>query len=574
MTAKKQIYTFGNTTVRNTTRFPEGLRVLENSKFNGDINTKEAELGFARALDNANVTEMTKGNDDSSGRKWRSALDKTGFITISSIRRNKLLTQLDPLIMKVKSKYPNLPLSGKASEITPQGHRLALANNIYEMQDSVLRALLAIQIDSFDVDGQLFKPFVFTLQVLDELRKMKEKKGLNRNELLIVFSVSDHSKAYYIAKQIIEYRKERSNCEGKRSKSKFDRQFLSKFAKMVGVKYETAITYSDPNFNYMMGTGLFSRQGSRMIFNQEKLAIIKDILDTEPKFINNQIDYYYNLWNGYPLPTDNQDVLIDEVKRLAKLTNTKLSNKELSYTVPDLKQLMIRLEEKQSSFKEGIFAKEQRSDDNITNIISYLKVINGEIKSGDEYENAQDDMPTFFEWTTWRAFLAIDGLKNQPEKSRGFQVDQDFFPIGHAPGGRPDIILEFEDYVLIVEVTLTSSSRQEAAEAEPVRRHIALIQEQYPNKSVYGLFLAPTIDNNTAEMFRTGIWYHGTEPTFVNIVPMTITQFIYIMSEFRENHFNNAKFERLIEKCLIPRNATVPLWKNGIESVVKNFKLF
>lgn len=573
MATKKKIYTFGNTTVRNTTRFPGGLRVLENSRFNGDINTKKAELEFAKALDNANVTKMKKANDDSSGRKWRSAFDKTGFITPSFVRRNKLLNKLDPLIIKVKNKYPNLPLTGKASEVTPQGHRLALAKNVYEMQDSILRALLAIQIESFDIDGQYFKPFVFTLQVLAELKKMKEKKGLNRNELLIVFSVSDHSKANYIAKQIIEYRKKRNNFKGKRNKSKFDRQFLSKFAKIVGVKYETALTYSDPNFNYMMGTGLFSRQGSRMIFNSDKSKIIDDILKTEPNFITDPIDYYYNLWNGYPLPTDDQNVLIDEVKRLAKITNTKLSEKELQYNIQDLQSLMIRLEEKQSNTKEKKFANKQQSDNNVTNIIKYFKVINGEIRSGSEYENAQDDMPTFLEWTTWRAFLAIDGLKNKPEKARGFSVDQDFFPVGNAPGGRPDIILEFEDYVLVVEVTLTSSSRQEAAEAEPVRRHVALVQEQYPDKTVYGLFLAKTIDNNTAEMFRTGLWYHANKPTFVNIVPMTITQFIYIMNEFKENHFTNSQFERLLEKCLIPRNATVSLWKNGIESIIKSYKL-
>jgi len=73
----------------------------------------------------------------------------------------------------------------------------------------------------------------------------------------------------------------------------------------------------------------------------------------------------------------------------------------------------------------------------------------------------------------------------------------------------------------VVEVTLTSSSRQEAAEGEPVRRHVAKEKAKIAavsGKPVYGLFLARTIDNNTAETFRIGVWYSGDEPEFINIV--------------------------------------------------------
>ncbi|HIX36238.1 MAG TPA: AlwI family type II restriction endonuclease [Candidatus Limosilactobacillus merdigallinarum] len=572
--AKKQIYTFGNTTIRNIARIPKGLQVLANSKFNGNINTDEDELGFAKALDSNDVTNMTK-EDPSSGRKWRSAFDKLGFITPATIGRPKLRKgELDPLIMKVKKKYPDIPLSGRASEITPQGQIMAHAQNIYEMQDTVLRALLAVQIESYNVKDQFFKPFIFTLQVLQALKNRGVKDGLNRSELLIVFSTSDHSKVGYIVDKIIEYRKGRAKAHGKRGKGKYDRKYLSQFSNAVGVKYDTAKTYGDPNFKYMLSTGLFSRQGSRLIFNQDKLSIIGQILKTEPSFIDDKVDYYYQLWTGYPLPTDNREVLIQEIQRLAKKTGTTLSQSQLSSDrISKLEQLRIRLEEKQSNFEEGIFAEKQCSDENVHNIISYFRVINGEVRKGSEYKNAQDDMPTFLEWTTWRAFLAIDGLKNKPEEARGFQVDQDFFPVGNAPGGRPDITLEFEDYVLVVEVTLTSTSRQEAAEAEPVRRHVAQIQAQYPDKPVYGLFLAQTIDNNTAEMFRAGLWYNQDTPQFVNIVPMTITQFIHIMEEFQKNHFTNSELERLIEKCLIPRNATVPLWKKEIENLVNKYKL-
>jgi len=64
-------------------------------------------------------------------------------------------------------------------------------------------------------------------------------------------------------------------------------------------------------------------------------------------------------------------------------------------------------------------------------------------------------------------------LVNKPWDARRFKIDQDFLPVGTAPGNGPDIVFEFDDMVVVVEVTLTSSSRQEAAEGEPVRRHVA-----------------------------------------------------------------------------------------------------
>ena len=415
------------------------------------------------------------------------------------------------------------------------------------MQDTILRALLAIQIDSFDVEQAKFKPFVFVLQVLQSLLKLGETKGINRFELVIISSCTDHSKADYIASKIIQYRKGRELVKGKRNKSSYDREFLTPYAEQVNVKYATATTYEDPNFKYMLSTGLFSRQGRRIIFNKDKQDVINQILKTEPNIIQDPLEYYYNLWNGYPLPTDNRNILISEIIELSKKLNISIDNNELNKSIPDLQQFKVHLEMKDDNAREKKYATQQNTPQNIENIITYLKVINGNIKSGDEYENARDDMPAFLEWVTWRAFLAIDGLKCQPYNARGFNVDHDFFPIGNAPGGRPDVTLEFDKYVLVAEVTLTTTSRQEAAEAEPVRRHVAQIQEQYPNKPVYGLFLAQQIDNNTAEMFRTGLWYKQNEPQFLNIVPMTISQFIYVMEKYQTNAFSNSEIETLIE---------------------------
>ena len=51
---------------------------------------------------------------------------------------------------------------------------------------------------------------------------------------------------------------------------------------------------------------------------------------------------------------------------------------------------------------------------------------------------------------------------------------------------------------------MSTSSRQEAMEGEPVRRHVSDAVLKY-DKPVYGMFIAVRIDTNTAETFRHGI---------------------------------------------------------------------
>lgn len=72
---------------------------------------------------------------------------------------------------------------------------------------------------------------------------------------------------------------------------------------------------------------------------------------------------------------------------------------------------------------------------------------------------------------------------------------------------------------------MSASSRQEAMEGEPVRRHVSDAVLKY-NKPVYGLFIAIRIDTNTAETFRHGVWYaKGDKKQRLDIIPLTLAQF-------------------------------------------------
>ncbi|MDN9010707.1 AlwI family type II restriction endonuclease [Brevibacillus laterosporus] len=576
---------FGNTTVRNPLRIREGLIVLKNT-LNGNIIGKSQERLFADELDRAGVIEIANKQRDYSdmGRKWRSCLSQLGFIT-HKFKRDLRPDEKDPAILEVVAENPEYGLTGRAYEITPSGQRMINAETVQEQQECMLRSLLAYEIPSViePTNGEeSFNPFIFILQVLQRLGSLENSEGLSKVEMGIVQIYRDHKSVDEVVEKILEFRAERNAVTGRVAKRRVDNALLERIAASVGLQRDSLKDYADVNFRYPRLTGLVSLKGKRLILSDKKLPIINAIISIDRRIIGkeNGKEYLTRLWNGSQLPTDNEITAREEIVRFRQLLIDSGMNEALVPTIPetqevaDLNQVRLRLEVLYQQVLEKNYASQQDEEEQVKEIIAYLKKIDKQPIDEETYDIDIEDEPAYLEWAVWRAFLAINQLVNKPHEARRFKVDQDFFPLGCAPGGGPDLIFEFEDYVLVVEVTLTTSSRQEAAEGEPVRRHVAKEKAKVAaasGKPVYGLFLARSIDNNTAETFRVGVWYTGDEPDFINIVPITLKQFILMMEKYVTNRYDNKEFRRVLDTCLIPRNAHAPAWKREIQKVVDSF---
>ena len=199
---------------------------------------------------------------------------------------------------------------------------------------------------------------------------------------------------------------------------------------------------------------------------------------------------------GATLPTDNRDTALVVLDDLVAQVNRRgvrfdLAGREVG-TPADIAGIRHEIEDILSRLNEEEYAERQAVK--WAEIAAYMELLINPHRrhvadEDDQITIPQAEAPAYFEWVLWRAFLAIDSLANKPYDARRFKIDQDFLPVGTAPGNGPDLIFEFEDFVVVVEVTLTESSRQEAMEGEPVRRHVAALVTKY-DKPVYGLFLA------------------------------------------------------------------------------------
>ncbi len=553
----------GNTTVRSPFRLREGLVVLSTSPLQGNLRGQEQEIAFRNLLGEHGIVKLGEDPTNSAGRKWRAALNQLGFL------------------------YPKIPSAlgipqhevGPIDMITPNGWRLIRAETVSAMQECFLRALAAYCIPSPVEQGYNFNVFSPLRHILKIMLALENKVGtsqLNFIEMaLVVQLTSGDDDITEVVERIVELQARREAADNKRI---FDRQALEVAAKLHKYEAQTFNDYADTNIRYLKATGLVQGKGRGLTLVPEKRVFIEKLVEYADGPDSDR-SYLSMLCNGATLPTDNKDsalaVLEDIIGQLNRWgVPLDIHDRKLD-DAGDIAIVRHEIEDLLSKLKEEDFA--LRQPQQWEEIAAYMELIisrRGSITlpDGDKIEILQAEAPAYLEWVLWRAFLAIDRLINKPYQARRFKIDQDFLPVGTAPGNGPDLIFEFEDFVLVVEATLTDNSRQEAAEGEPVRRHVARIVETYPGKRVFGLFIANRVDTNTAETFRIGFWYRPDDSKMsLQIVPLTLEQFEKLFrAGFSSGRISPKVMQEFLRDCLAVSNHDAPEWKRLIgEEVIR-----
>jgi hypothetical protein len=297
------------------------------------------------------------------------------------------------------------------------------------------------------------------------------------------------------------------------------------------------------------------------------------IRQNQPAFADDR-EYFHSLWLGAELPTDDLATAIVVVNDLAaQLTSRgKLAHAPpVGTPLPDIEIVRHTFEERLLQLDEEEYATAQA--DQLDEIAAWMDAVatrgSATLADGTRLTVPRGEGPAYLEWVVWRAFLAINSLVKPSWEARNFKIDQDFLPVHCAPGGRPDMVFEFENAIVVVEVTLTSSSRQEAAEGEPVRRHVATFAENSP-KPVYGLFIALQIDSNTAHTFSAGAWYLPDDRKIsLDIIPLTLSDFKrFLMAGKNDLGAMPQKLRTLLVECRSVANRDAPMWKQEISQIV------
>lgn len=558
MSEQIKIWLVGNTGLRNSNRIQEGFSVYASSAFVGHLHGRENELGFMNLLDEKGIIQNEVGKDSSGShaRKWRLMFAKNGLIY--------------PQIQKKDGRQEDL---GALDDITPFGRSFLKADTYPAVQECFLRAMSVEQFPMSD-GTHYFSPLRWLLAIMLELEKRTGTSELSRIEFALWGQTTNPSyKLEEVVDNILDLRQRRSASQAKRS---FDKKEIAKRGENYDKKADNFLDYGDMNMRYLRISGVLQRKGRGLIIVPTK-RILAEKLAKSTTSLQSIMEQYKLLCTGAPLPTDNMDVaksLLDDLVRQMKERHILFDISDLPLNTPtEVNIARQRLENILAQTDEIQYASDQCNQwEEIRDYMTLL--IKGGGKMVYDEDNAievpKDETPAYLEWTLWRAALAIDHMVNKPYEVRGFKLDSDFLPVSAAGGGKGDLYCEFNDFTILTEVTMSTSSRQEAMEGEPVRRHVSDAVLKY-DKPVYGMFVAVRIDTNTAETFKHGIWYaKGDVKQRLDIVPLTLVQFQkYFVAMFESNKSDPQKLRDLILQCESRRDILeAPAWKEYIDTTV------
>ncbi len=272
--------------------------------------------------------------------------------------------------------------------------------------------------------------------------------------------------------------------------------------------------YADACFRYLRATGLVnvSHVGKSLSIVPERTEDVDYILhtiDREPCFVDDERSYVSYLGNA-ELPR----LLTDDRQRLIAKLYREFPQAEFNRDADTatLKDLLVDFTEQRKTDtlrKQVIEIKDYKLYDDIQNTFSQIE------------KNKLYDAPLMLEWNTWRAMTMLDG----GEIKANLNFDDFGKPLSTAQGNMADIVCDYGEYLLSVEVTMASGQKQYEMESEPVSRHLGKMK-RVSGKPCYCLFVAPTINEACIAHFyalhNLSISYYGGKSV---IIPLPLSIF-------------------------------------------------
>jgi hypothetical protein len=334
--------------------------------------------------------------------------------------------------------------------------------------------------------------------------------------------------------------------------------------KFLQTKASNMRDYTDALFRYLRATGIvnISYTGKSLSIIPEKIHEVDYFLertDREPCFVEEEKQYTEYLANPEipQLFTDNTDLLLNKIHNEFPTIQV-----DTTFPIARLKDIL---------YAEVNKRKETIIDKQIEAIKDYrlfddINITFNRIKNKSLY-----DAPLMLEWNIWRAMTMLNGGK----VTANFKFDDFGNPMSTAQGNMADIVCDYGDFGLTVEVTLQTGQRQYETEGEPVPRHLAKFKNE-TSKPAYCLFTAPQINEACIAHFyvlhRINISYYGGVST---IIPLSLDVFQKMVTDsYRASYIPKPEhIKRFFEHSneIANTSADEKEWYKGITNAALNW---
>ena len=404
-----KIWLIGNTGVRNPMRIQDAFRIYSESGFVGNIRGVEREIAFMRHLAANGILNNEQGRDPSGSyaRKFRLMFNKMGFAYGD------------------ERAYPGVSQDdiGPIDGVTPFGRSFLNAETVPAVQEFFIRAQ-SVRLTEAE-GGRLFSPLRWTIAVMMELRNRTGEASLTFSDFAAYVQMSDPgAEVGTIVDSILAHRAER---DASAAKKRYDTNFYRVLFEGNVTKAATCKDYADMNIRYLKATGLFHGKGKGFAIGDEKIILAEKIAEEEQFSDESMRDRLAHLYNSAPLPSDDKEVartvLDGLVERLRMNGVEYVVDPNSLTTAVDLNTACHNIEERLSMSEEEKFAKDQKN--RWEEIADYMDLLiqhkNSKVYDDDrEIKVPKEEASAYLEWSLWRAFLAMNTLKNKPYEIRRF----------------------------------------------------------------------------------------------------------------------------------------------------------
>lgn len=424
--------------------------------------------------------------------------------------------------------------------LTPAGTKLVHSKRKDEI---FLRQLLKFQVPS-PYHKPSEKAAEFWVKPYLELFRLVRYFGSLKFDELMLFGLQliDYRKFDEIVQNINEFRRAKARNEG--NYKKFHKEYLKKelqeiyqddifagntrtretndasIATFLRTKASNMRDYADACIRYLRATGLvnISHIGKSVSIVPEKIQEVDYFLEhtnRDPVFVDNEKQYINYLGNAETpaLLSDNRELL--EQKIVSEFPEIHISNEMSLLQLKDIFSDELENRKEQILIEQVTAIKDYRLFDDINSTFDQI------------LDKSLYDTPLMLEWNTWRAMTMLDGgiIK------ANLKFDDFGNPMSTAQGNMADIVCDYGDFGLTVEVTMQGGQRQYETEGEPVTRHLAKVKRE-TDKPAYCFFIAPNINKACIAYFyglhKINISYYGGKST---IVPLPLSIFLKMVED-------------------------------------------
>lgn len=430
--------------------------------------------------------------------------------------------------------------------ITPLGKYLL--QDEYDLGEMFFKSFLKWQYpnptsrDFSQAGGYDIKPFVGTMHLINRVNQLctdrnQTVKGISMIEFrLFVPTLINYLQIEEWAQKLLEFRVRYESQTNERSKKDFIDTYISEnFQDYENATYKNLGDYADNTLRYFRMTRYMHIRGGGFYIDLEprRSVEINRLLETDDAkslaFTLSDYNEYISDINKPVLPWEE----VSELREIATLTTSDikdyvsdLESKNVSIPAFDfLDHTLITVGEMKSYIESlrGYRRLLQETEDHFTS--QSVDKVKEYIERLKNIRTSREKKPIELEHLTTLALNALnDALAIRPN----YPVGDDNSPTFTAPANKPDIECFYESFDSVCEVTMLTDRAQWYNEGQPVMRHVRDFELRNTERSVYCLFIAPTIHRDTINTFWTSVKYEY-EGQRQKIVPLSISQFVKLL---------------------------------------------